>query len=179
MNKEKLSKILWGIFAAAMVGVFAYSMLTGSVEHIEDFNGENNTAIATITDAEIIDYYSKGSIGIAREKSDFEIAGWQLGGIKFSSNKFSGVEPLLQTDILFTTGFDLNIYNYKVHEGNFRLYVLNEDEIIDILEPSEEYTHHYEDFKGKFTVVAVGESADFEFEMSTAEYNEYYHFNFE
>lgn len=179
MNKERMSKILWILFAIVMVGYFAVSFLTNPFEHIEDHNGDRNSAIATIAESDIIDYDSARSKGMSCSKTDAEIAGWQLGGVKFSSKKFSGVEPLLRTDIIFSTGFYLNIYNYKVKSGNFRLYVLNEGQIIDELEPSEEFEHYYENIKGEFVVVAVGESADFQFEMTTEEYNEYYHFSYE
>ena len=124
MNKEKIEKILLGVLAILMVAYFAYSMITDPFKHIDDRNG-NNTDIATITNSEIIDYGNSRSGGMARSKSDLVIAGIQFGGIKFHSNKFSGVEPLLRTDVLFGDIL-LNIYNLEVNEGNFRLYVLNE-----------------------------------------------------
>ena len=179
MKKEKITNVLWIILAIAIIGYFVFSMITNPVEHVEDSNGENDTSIATIKEEEIIDYLSRGSLGMGVTKKDVKIAGWQLGGVKFHSKKFSGVEPLLRTDIIYTGGFDLNIYDYKIDGGNFRLYVLNEGKIIDVLEPTEDFKHHYEDIKGEFTVVAVGECANFEFKMTTSEYDEYYHFAFE
>ena len=177
--QEKITNILWIVLAIAMIGYFVFSVITDPVEHIEDSNGMDDTSIATIKEEEIIDYLSKGSKGMGCTKKDVKIAGWQLGGVKFHSKKFSGVEPLLRTNIIFSAGFDLNIYDYKVNGGNFRLYVLNEGKIIDVLEPSDKFDHHYENIKGEFTVVAVGECADFEFKMTTSEYDEYYHFAFE
>lgn len=178
INKEKLSNVFWVIVAIAVMVAVAYSFLTNPVEHIEDRNGENNTAIAVITDKEIIDQ-KMGSKGLKLTKSKILIAGIDFGGVKFHSKKFTGVEPLLQQNILFSTGFTLSIYNYNIESGNFRLYVLNEDKIIDVLEPSEETSYFYENIKGEFTVVAVGESANFKFEMTTSDYNEYYHFGYE
>ena len=177
MNKEKIEKILLGVLAILMVAYFAYSMITDPFKHIDDRNG-NNTDIATITNSEIIDYGNSRSGGMARSKSDLMIAGIQFGGIKFHSDKFSGVEPLLRTNVLFGDIL-LNIYNLEVNEGNFRLYVLNEGKIIDEIGPEDEFDHCYENKKGEFVVIAVGESADFKFEMNTSEYNEYYHFAWE
>lgn len=179
MNKEKIKNILWMILAVAVIGYCAYSFLTDPPQDIEDTNGEQDSSIAVITEEEIIAYDAAKSKGMSRSKTDVAIGGIQLGDIRFHSKNFSGVEPLLRTDILFTTGFDLNIYNYKVEAGNFRLYVLNEGKIIDIIEPSDTFNHCYEDIKGEFVVVAVGESAEFQFEMTHADYNEYYHFAFE
>ena len=178
MNKEKLEKILFSLLAIVMVGYFAYSMIVDPFKHIEDRNGENNSAIATITNSEIIDYGNSRSGGMSRSKTDFVVAGIQLGGIKFHSDKFSGIEPLLRTNVIFGDIL-LNIYNLEVNAGNFRLYVLNEGKIIDVIDPEDEFDHFYENVKGEFVVVAVGESADFKFEMNTTEYNEYYHFAWE
>ena len=178
MNKEKLEKIGFGIMGILVVVFCVYNFIMNPFEHIEDRNGANNTNIAVITNSEIIED-EMPSKGMGRSKTDFEIGGWQLGGIKFSSKKFSGVEALLGTDILFSTGMYLNIYNLEVNEGNFRLYVLLDDKIIDVLEPQEDSTYYLGDIKGYLTVVAVGESADFQFEMTHTEYNEYYHFSFE
>lgn len=178
MNKDKLEKVLWGILAFVMVGYFIFTMISDPFEHIEDTNG-NNTSISVIKESEILSYESSRSGGMGRSTTDFEVAGIQLGGVKFHSNKFSGVEPLLKSDILFTTGFYLNIYDYNISSGNFRLYVINEGNIIDVIEPNDEYSHYYENIRGEFVVVAVGESADFEFKMNTSEYDEYYHFQWE
>ena len=175
---EKTKNLLWGLFAVAMVGYFAYLMLFNPFEHIEDRNGEANTAIATITNSEIIEQ-EMPSRGMSRSKSDFSIGGWQLGDVKFHSNKFSGIMPLLGADIMFSSNYQINLYNYQIHSGNFRLYVLLDDKIIDVLEPQEDSTYYLGDIKGYLTVVAVGESADFQFEMTHTEYNEYYHFSFE
>ena len=161
-----------------MLGFFAYSVIANPVEHIEDSNGERDTSIVTITDEEIINH-SYGSRGMTRSESNFNIAGWKIGGVRFHSKKFTGVDPLLQQNIIFSTEICLNIYNYNIESGNFRLYVVNDDKIIDIIKPSKETSHYYENIKGTFTVIAVGESANFEFEMNSSEYNEYDHFGYD
>lgn len=178
MNKEKLEKIGFGIMGILVVVFCLYSFITDPFEHIEDRNGANNTNIAVITNSEIIED-KMGSKGMGRTKTDLEVGGWQLGGVKFSSNKFSGVEALLGTDILFSTGMYLNIYNLEVTEGNFRLYVLLDDKIIDVIGPEDGYDHYYENPEGYFKVLAVGESANFSFEMTNSDYDEYYHFTWE
>lgn len=178
MNKKKLETIFWRLFAISVIVVFAFLVLTDDFEHVEDCNGIENTKIATITDSEIVEM-EYGSKGMARSKSNLKIDGWQLGGVTFSSKKFSGVEPLLGIDYLIATGFYLNIYDYEIKEGNFRLYVIHEDEIIGILGPEDDTHLEVDNLEGKVTVVAVGESANFKFSMSHSEYDDYYHYAWE
>ena len=138
----------------------------------------HNLLVFSIADLEIIEM-KYGSKGMARTKSNMKIAGWQLGGVEFSSKKFSGVEPLLGADYIYASAFSLELYDYEIKEGNFRLYVIHEGEIIGILGPEDDTYIEVDNLKGEVVVVAVGESANFKFSLSHAEYNNYYHYSWE
>ena len=178
MDKKKLENIFFTIIAIVVIGFSLYSFLFDTMEHIEDRNGESNNNIAIITNSEIIEQ-KMSSVGMKKSESNLEIGGIQLGDVKFHSEKFSGVEPLLQTNIMFSSNYSIDIYNYQINSGNFGLYVLLDGKIIDILKPQEDITYYLGDIKGELTIVAVGESADFQFEMTHSEFSEYYHFTWE
>lgn len=53
-TNPKQSKLLAIIIAVVVIGFCGYSFLTDGVKHIEDTNGPDNYALATITDENII-----------------------------------------------------------------------------------------------------------------------------
>ena len=140
MNKEKLEKIGFGILGIFVLCFCLYSFLFDRMEHIEDRNGLENTNIAIITNSQIIEE-EISQVGMKLSKSNMEVAGFQFGDIKFHSKKFSGVAPLLQTNLLFSSNYSFTIYNYNIHEGNFGLYVILDDKIIAVLKPQEDSTY--------------------------------------
>lgn len=165
---EKTKKILAIIGAIAMVAVAAYMMLTSDLKHIEDTNGPDDYSLTTITDQQILDM-DMGALGLGRSTSSL------TSTVKFDSNKFTGVEEIMWTDVLFSSGFTMDILDYKVHSGNFKMVVINEGEIIAELTPEDEFPVNLGDLKGHVSLVIAGESADFSFKLFESDYDSYAH----
>lgn len=172
MNKETLQKYGWGLFVVVFIAVFAFMILTDDFEHIEDTNGPNNYSIQRITIDDIVND-DMGSKGLTKTKTDFEVGGVQFGGVTYESKKYSGVSELLYTNYIFDSTFSLTIYEYEIKEGNFELVVVNNDKIVGKFTPELASTLVIDNLKGKVSIKAVGESANFHFKMMFSDYNEY------
>lgn len=156
--KTKNSRFLWILLAVAVIVFCGYSFLTSDLEHIEDTNGPNNYALTTITDENIINQ----DIGALNVKKSTGILN---DGITFSSNQFTGVYQVFQTDFLFDSDFLMDIAGFVVNEGNFKMAVVNDSEIVATVEPGLFATCDLSDLNGSFELVIAGESADFEFTL--------------
>ena len=152
---EKLKKILIGIAVVIGVAYFGISMLTSSVDHIEDTNGADNYSLQQITDENII----KMNIG-AKNISETQSVLSSLP--EYSSKKFTGVYEIYRTNIV-ANRFDITLYNTMVDAGNLRIVLVHNDEIVHefaLNEVSQTYT--LENPKGTVSLRVAGESADFE-----------------
>lgn len=156
--KNKNSKFLWILLVVAVIVFCGYSFLTSDLEHIEDTNGPDNYALTTITDENIINQ----DIGALNVKKSTGILN---DGITFSSNQFTGVYQVFQTNFLFDSVFLMDIAGFVVNEGNFKMAVVNDGEIIATVEPGLFATCDLSDLNGSFALVIAGESADFEFTL--------------
>lgn len=156
--KNKNSKFLWILLAVAVVAFCGYSFLTSDLEHIEDTNGPDNFALTTITDENII----QQDIGALNVKKSTGILN---DGITFSSNQFTGVYRVFQTNFFFDSDFLMDLAGFYVNSGNFKMAVVNDGEIIATVEPGLFSTCNLSDLNGSFELVIAGESADFEFTL--------------
>ena len=154
----KQSKLFAIIIAVVVIGFFSYSFLTDDVKHIEDTNGPDNYALATITDENII----KQDMGALNVNKSTDLLN---DGITFKSNKFSGVSEVFQTNFLFNSDFFMDIAGFWVKGGNFRMCIVNEGKIIADVEPGMFATCELDDLNGAFSLIIAGESAEFEFTL--------------
>ena len=153
---EKLKKILLGIGIILVLGIFAVSMLTSDIEHIEDTNGADNYSLQQITDDNIIKK-DIGALNLSETRS-------VLSNMPvYSSEKFTGVSEIYMTNIIGNR-FDITVYNMVVHAGNVKIVLVHNDEIIHefkLNELTETYT--LKNPEGAVALRIAGESADFEF----------------
>lgn len=151
-------KNIWWIILAIAIIVFAgYSFLTSDLEVIEDQNGPDDYSLAVITDENIINM-DRGSMGLKKSTDMLS------SGITFSSENFNGVERILLTNFFFNSDFDMDVTNFHVNSGNFRMCIVNDGEIIYDVQPGEVFTRVLlHDLNGTFELIIAGESADFTF----------------
>ena len=165
---EKTKKKLIAIAAVILLAVCGVWMLTDGAEHIEDSNGAENHSLAVITDGDILNL-SVSALGL--EKSTDKLS----DTVQFSSGRFTGVYEVMWTDILFTTGLSLNILDYEVNAGNFRMVLVNDGRIVAELEPGNDYPVDLGELSGEVKLVIAGESADFSFRLFAGDYDSYSH----
>ena len=153
---ERLKKLLFIVGIVVFVAVFGVSMLTKSIDHIEDTNGAENYSLQEITDYNIINM-DIGAKNFSESKS-------VLSGLpEYSSKKFTGVAEVYRTNIV-ANRFDITLYNTCVNAGNLRIVLVHNDEIVHEFKLNEliqSYT--LENPKGTVSLRVAGESADFEF----------------
>ena len=144
-----LMMIVLAVFGAAGCGSVA----------IEDTNGADDFSLTTITDENII----KQDIGCSAYSSPAE----EDAGIgKYKGNDFSGVAELYTINLIGKSDLTINVSTIQVDEGNFRLMVLQDDEIIYEFDLEEmDQTFALRDTNGTVSVKMAGESADFIFYM--------------
>ena len=158
--------IVGGLFAV-VVGAW---VIFGGTEHIEDTNGADNYALQTITDENIInmDTGAIGGLNITQSSLSSET-------VEFSSDKYTGVSEIFYDNFIGTSDFEVNHSSYEVYEGNFRLVVVHNDEIVATLEPGTFVSYRLEDVTGYVSLRIAGESASFYFCMSEMEYDYHSH----
>ena len=153
------SRLFAVVIAVVVIGFCGYSFLTGDLKHIEDTNGPDNCALAVITDENIINQ-DVGALNVNKS------TGFLSDGITFSSKKFTGVYRVFLTNFLFDSDFQMDLTNFYVNSGNFRMCIVNEGRIICEVEPGEMFTEVLlHDLNGSFELIIAGESADFEFSL--------------
>lgn len=157
-NLQKQNNLLWIIFAVVMVVVGGYLFLTSDLEHIEDTNGPDNYALTTITD-ENITKQDMGALNINKS------TGLLNDGVTLKSDKFTGVYRVFTTNFLFGSDFQMDLAGFWVNGGNFKMAIVNNDEIIATVEPGMFAEVLLHDLNGSFSLVIAGESADFEFSL--------------
>lgn len=157
MKKNKLFGI---IIAIAVVAAAIFMFMGNGLEHIEDTNGAENFALQTITDANIINK-DIGAVGGPNMSTD-NISNTTT----YSSEKFTGVAEIYGVNIT-TTSMDIIVNHASVTEGNFKLVLLVDDEIVHEFKLNElTQTYTLENPSGYVSLVIAGESANFEFDYS-------------
>ena len=167
---DKTKNILTAVGALVFVVVVGAWLLFGGTDHIADTNGPDDFSLQTITDQNIIDR-STGSIGGP------SISGSLLTGdtVEFSAEKFTGVYEILYDNYIAPSDFEVNLTNYHIHGGNFKLAVVHNEKIVAVLEPGLFVDYRLEDITGYISLRIAGESASFTFSMSEYEYDRHAH----
>ncbi len=138
---------------------FLITGLTGCGETYEDTNGENNTALNTITDENIINM-DIGASGLSYTTT--EVMG--ITCEEYSSNNFNGVIEIGYANYISANQIDVYVGHINVKSGNFKLVVLIDDEIVKVI-PNDAFgeTYTFKNVKGTLSIRAAGESASVEF----------------
>lgn len=138
---------------------FMLSLTACGIE-IEDTNGPDDYSLETITDENIINM-DLGASGSAASSDDASQV------VKYSSKNFSGVEEICSVNRITASEVIIDLSTIMVKEGNFRLVVVYNDEIVhdfDLEEMSQQFK--LEDVEGNVSVRIAGESASYEFYLS-------------
>lgn len=167
MNISK-NIFLW-IAVIAFVAVGCFWIFGSSLEHIADTNGPEDYALTTITDENIIKQ-DLGSIGGPTISQSILSDGYE-----FSAKKFTGVYQILYDSYIGKSDFQLDITNFVVTEGNVRMVVIHNDQIVAELTPDMFVEYRLEDITGTVSLRIAGESAAFSFFMSDNSYNSHAH----
>ena len=149
-------KKLFGIFLMLLLCV----TLAGCKEY-EDTNGADDFTLQTITDENII-HLETGASNLTYKESNIGA----LKSAEYTSKNFNGVEQLYLTSFWGKSDIEIYIGHMNVKKGNFKLAVINNDEIIKEI-PLDAFgeTYRFEDLEGDFSIHLAGESAAFSFYM--------------
>lgn len=154
---EKTKKILIGIGALVLIVVSAVWFMQTDLEHIEDTNGADNYNLQTITDSNIINR-DIGAMGLKISNSTV------TNTTSYSSEKFTGVEEIYGENIV-ANRMEFNINHASVTEGNFKIVLLVDDEIVHEFKLNElMQTYVLENPSGYVSLRIAGESANFMFD---------------
>ena len=144
---------------------------------IEDTNGPDDISLTTITDENIINL----DMG-ARNPMTVKEKGVEVGGVKINkgyeiySKKFTGVAEVMYNNYIFASGVVIELEYLKVESGNFKMALVHEDEIIQVIEPSDEpICIELDKIRGTLSLRIAGESAAYSFRISEQIYNEFEH----
>ena len=155
------------IFALLLTLALALSLTACGSVKIEDTNGPDNFALNTITDQNILNLdLPSGGYGT-------KTSGLLSKTVTHSGKDFSGVAEVLWTDMI-AGDFVLDLMDYTVTGGNFRMVVVNEDRIIADIEPGTTQIL-LEGVKGRVALRIAGESAAYSFSMTEFDYNSFAH----
>ena len=155
------------IFALLLTLALALSLTACGSVKIEDTYGPDNVALNTITDQNILTL-DQPSGGYGTKTS-----GLLSKTVTHSGKDFSGVVEVLWTDMI-AGDFVLDLMDFTVTGGNFRMVVVNEDRIIADIEPGTTQIL-LEGVKGRVALRIAGESAAYSFSMTEFEYNSFAH----
>lgn len=136
--------------------------LAGCGTQYEDTNGVNDFSLQTITDQNII-HLETGASGLSYTETNL---GDVISSAEYSAKNFNGVEQIYLTNFLLPSDIEIFIGHMNVKKGNFKLAVVNNDEIIHEF-PLDAFgdTFRFEDLTGSFSIHVAGESAAFEFHL--------------
>lgn len=161
-NKLFIPLILVAVIIAAVM------LFNSDLEHIEDTNGAENFALQTITDENIINH-DIGSLNVDTSTNNI------TNMTEISSKKFTGVYEVLYTNLLGKSDFMLNLYDFKVNSGNFKMVVVHDGKIVKTITEENYEETLIEDINGTVSLIIAGESADFSFKMTTFDYENFSH----
>lgn len=158
MKNTKGKNLLAGVFAVVLVVVCVFWFMGDDLEHIEDTNGADNYALQKITDANIIER-DLGALGGPNEETDNI-----TNTTTYSAKKFTGVAEIYGEN-LTANRITITVNHAKVTEGNFRLVLVVDDEIVHDFTLNElTQTYVLEDVSGYVSLRVAGESANFMFD---------------
>lgn len=163
-----IKKILLAVVVVVGVAFAIFMLLDSDLEHIEDTNGADNFTLQTITDENIINM-DTGAMGVAVSSDNI------TNMTKISSKKFTGVHEVLYINLLGKSDFVLNLYDFKINSGNFKMAVVHDGKIVGVITPENADEFVLNDINGTVSLVIAGESADFSFEMTSLDYNQFSH----
>lgn len=154
-----MKKILCLVLALA----FAFCTVGCGVE-IEDANGPDDFSLTEITDDNIINL-DLGASSYSQSPSSEDTA--DLSKVtKFKSNSFSGVAEIYGKNLIGKSDLTIDVTSIQVDEGNFRLLVLLDDQIVHEFDLEEmNQTYELRDVSGNVSVRMAGESANFKFSI--------------
>ena len=169
----KTKNIMWIVFAIAIVAVcLVMFILNPGPEHIEDTNGADNYSLQTITEQDVIEQ-KMGARGTVREReTHLDIAGWSVSdGIRYSSDKLTGVYMLYNTTLMKGSDIHVTLAEFEIKEGNFAFYIVFDGEVVGQVTPDDgaysEFLLENVEKTGTLEYVIAGESASFEFVAPT------------
>lgn len=150
-----MKKVMSLMLAAAM----CLSLAACGTEY-EDTNGEEDYTLQTITDENII-ALDIGASGLSYSEDSLDGA---TISSEFSAKSFNGVERIYFASYILPSDVNVYIGTMNVKSGNFKLAVVNNDEIIHefALDTFSE-TFCFEDITGDFFICVAGEDAAFSF----------------
>lgn len=154
------------IIVVVIIG--AVMLFNSDLKHIEDTNGAENFELQTITDEDIAKI-EMGSLNVGTSKNSI------TNMTEISSSKFTGIYEVLYTNLIGKSDFLLNIYDFQVNGGNFKMAVVHDGKIVKTLTEENYEETLLEDINGTVSLVIAGESADFSFKMTTFEYDSFAH----
>lgn len=163
-----MKKNLLSILVSVLIVVMAIGLMGCSLEHIEDTNGAEDYSLTTITDQQIIDG-NMGTLNMKKKTGAFS------GMVEFYSDQFTGVYEIVYDDYIYVSEVLLQLYDFTVTAGNFKMCVIHEDQIVAVLEPGDLVEYRLEDVSGMVRLVIAGESAAFHFEMTESDYDRFSH----
>jgi hypothetical protein len=168
MRRKNIKDKLFIAVIVVIVSIGAVEIFNSDLEHIEDTNGAENFSLQTITDDNIVNQ-DIGAMNVTVSKDEI------TNMTKISSKKFTGVYEVLYTNLIGKSDFVLNLYDFKISGGNFKMAVVHDDKIVKILTPENADEFVIEDINGTVSLIVAGESAEFSFKMTTFEYEEFSH----
>lgn len=165
---NKLNKPLGIILAVALIVATVVWFMGDDLEHIEDTNGADNYELTTITDEQIVDK-SVGSLNVKTE------TGALNGMVTVSSDKFTGVYEVMYNNYVGSSDCMIQLYDFTVSSGNFKMVVVHDGEIVATLEPDSTTSYSLENISGTVSLIIAGESAEFSFSMAETDYDAFAH----
>lgn len=173
--KKQNNKLL-AIGAVIFVIVALVWMFGGGLKPIEDTNGPDDYSLTTITDENILNLDMGAINPISVRETGFEIAGISVSdGVKFSSKGFTGVYEVMYNNFLLDSDMVISLHDFVVEEGNFKMCVVYNDEIVAVLEPGETVEYRMEKVNGTVSLRIAGESASYRFMMIGHDYDMFSH----
>jgi len=149
------------ILSLILVAIMCLGLVACGTEY-EDTNGEDNFALQTITDENIINL-DTGASGLSYTEQNL---GDIIHSSEYSSKNFNGVEQIYLTNFIAPSDVYVYIGHMDVTGGNFKLAIINDDKIIEEI-PLDAFNEDYlfENITGSFAVHVAGECAAFSFYM--------------
>ena len=158
--KGKITSILITVVVIAAAVVCVFLLGNDDKGHIADTNGAENFALQSITDENIINR-DISSVGFRQSYDSI------TGTTSYHSERFSGVVEVYGENVT-ATRMELVVNHAKVTEGNFRLVLMVNDEIVHEFSLNElTQTYVLENAEGYVSLRAAGESANFVFDYYT------------
>ena len=125
------------LIAVIIAGIMLFNT---DLEHIEDTNGADNFELQTITDEDIAKI-EMGSLNVGVSTNNI------TNMTEISSSKFTGVYEVLYTNLIGKSDFLLNIYDFQINSGNFKMVVVHDGEIVHTITPENAEEFLLEDIK--------------------------------